>query len=81
MHKRDKREMRISRFAMRATFHYIKDMLQHSEESLVAPDTKKIRIRSLKKLYCGRIKYQVMSLAKWQKETEEAATDAGLNNN
>lgn len=78
MYKKDKREMMIARLARQATFRYVKEMLRMYKESLVREDAKKIRVRRLRKLYDARITYMARSLMRWQKETEEAAINAGL---
>ena len=81
MYKKDKREMRIARLSMQATFRLGKEMLRGCKESLVPADAKKIRIRLLRGLYNDRIVYMARSLMKWKRESEEAARNAGLGNN
>lgn len=81
MHKKNKREMRIARLSMQATFRFSKELLRVYKESLAPEDAKKIRIRLLKGLYDERIAYMARSLMKWKTETEEAVVNAGLGNN
>ena len=81
MHKKNKREMRIARLSMQATFRFSKELLRVYKESLVPEDAKKIRIRLLRGLYDERIAYMARSLMKWKRDTEEAAINAGLGNN
>lgn len=81
MYKKNKREMRIARLSMQATFRFSKELLRGYKESLVPADAKKIRVRLLRGLYNDRIVYMARSLMKWKRETEEAAVNAGLGNN
>ena len=81
MHKKNKRDMRLARLSMQATFRYTKDVLRFFRESLVPEDAKKIRIRLLRGLYNDRTTYMARSLMKWKRESEEAARNAGLGNN
>ncbi len=81
MHKKNKRDMRVARLAMQATFRFSKELLRGYKESLVPADANKIRIRLLRGLYDDRIVYMARSLMKWKRETEEAAVNAGLGNN